>query len=501
MADTQGKKTAQPTTKVEDAKSLLDQVLVKGFRTKTEEQKTEAKKDIEALVRDLMSGVRFGSKRVDKALQERIDALDALLSRQTAAILHRPELQKLEGSWRGLRYLVDKTNTSPMLKVHVLNANKDELRTDQENFGEAFDETELYKKVYEREYGTFEGSPYGALIGDFEWSHSSDDVALLTGLAKVAANAHAPLITAPSPELFGLDDFTQIDGMLDFDKIFGDGKTYAKWNSFRESEDSRYVGLVMPRFLARMPYGMDSRSGAGSFNFEEQVDGTHHDHYVWSNAAYVYGARLTDAFDRHGWCVAIRGVQGGGLVENLPTHVFKTDEGALAMKCPTEVPVNDRQEATLSKLGFLSLVHGKDKDYAAFFGGQSAHKVNERLRNNKVAMANEELSSRLPYLFAVSRFAHYLKSMLRDWTGGFYERSAIEEKLNRWIGAYVLLNDSAGQEIKAKFPLREAKIEVASVDGRPGYYRAVAYLRPHFQLEEIDVSLRLVADLPKRVKG
>lgn len=483
---------AAKTTQV----SLLDQVLAKGFRAKTDDQKSEARKDIEALVREVTKGVKFGSKKVDQSLDKRIQAIDEALSRQLAAIMHHPDFQRLEGSWRGLSYLVYGTNTSTSLKIKVLNASKAELQADQEDASE-FDQTALFKNIYESEYGTFGGAPYGALVGDFEWGKGPEDVDLLSRISNVAAAAHAPFITAPSPELLDLESWDEIGKPRDLAKIF-DRADYTAWNSFRDSEDSRYVGMCMPRFLSRLPYGAKTKK-VEAFNYEEGVDGTNHGDYCWSNAAYTFGARLTSAFEKHGWCVAVRGVQGGGLVEGLPTHNFKTDEGEVAMKCPTEIAITDRREAELYKLGFMPLLHCKGKDYAAFFGAQSAHRPKKW--DTAAANANEQLSAQLPYLMATSRFAHYLKAMVRDWVGGFAERNEVETRLNRWISNYVLLSENAGQEIKAKFPLREARIDVKDIPGKPGHYTAIAYLRPHFQLEEIDVSLRLVAELPPPAGG
>jgi type VI secretion system protein ImpC len=487
---------AQKKTELEiKSGSLLDAVLKKGFRAKTKLQKTEAARDIEALVSEVLQGVKFGSKKVDKSIQDRIDAIDEVLSKQLAAIMHHDDFQKLEGSWRGLHYLVHNSNTSTSMKIRVLNASKDDLMQDQEDATE-FDQTALFKNIYEHEYGTFGGAPYGALIGDYAWGAHPEDVELLSRISNVAAAAHAPFVTGADHEMFGLEAYTELGKPRDLAKIF-DRKEYTAWNSFRDSEDSRYVGLCMPRYLARLPYGEKTKK-VKAFNFEEGVDGKEHAQYCWSNAAYAMGVRMTDAFDKYGWTVAIRGVQGGGLVEGLPTHNFKTDEGDVATKCPTEIAITDRREAELYKLGFMPLLHCKGKDYAAFFGAQSAHRPKKW--DTDAANANEQLSSQIQYLMATSRFAHYLKAMCRDWVGGFAERSDVETRLNRWISNYVLLNDDAGQEMKAKYPLREARIEVKDLPGKPGHYQAVAYLRPHFQLEEIDVSLRLVADLPEPAK-
>jgi type VI secretion system protein ImpC len=378
-----------------------------------------------------------------------------------------------------------------MLKIRLMNATKAELLKDLERAPE-FDQSALFKKIYEEEFGTFGGAPFGALIGDYEFSNHPQDMALLEKISNIAAAAHAPFVAAASAQLFGWDTFSDLLEVRDLAKIF-DRTEYAKFRSFRESEDSRYVGLCLPHMLLRLPYGKET-APTESFNFEEDVDGTDNKKYLWGNAAYAFGTRLTEAFAKYYWTVAIRGVEGGGLVEGLPTHNFKTDEGDVALKCPTEIAVTDRREKEFSDLGFIPLVHCKNTDYAAFFGAQSANKAKKY--DSDFANANARLSSQLQYIFAVSRFAHYLKSMMRDKIGAFMSRKNCEDFLNKWISQYVLLDDDAGQDMKAQYPLREARIEVAEVAGKPGVYKAVAFLRPHFQLDELTVSLRLVAELP-----
>jgi type VI secretion system protein ImpC len=410
--------------------------------------------------------------------------------------MHHPEFQKLEAAWRGLHYFVMQSETSTQLKIRVLNVSKDEVRKDLEKAVE-FDQSALFKKVYEEEYGMFGGAPYGALIGDYEFGRNPQDIGLLEKLSNVAAAAHAPLFTAANSALMGLDSFTDLPNPRDLAKKF-ETPDYAKWKSFRESDDSRYVGLALPHILMRLPYGPDTVP-VETFNFKERVDGTDHSKYVWGNAAYAIGARLTDAFAKYGWCAAIRGVEGGGRVDGLPTHTFRTDDGEIAMKCPTEIAITDRREKELSDLGFIPLVHCKGTDYAAFFGMQSCQK--SKKYDTDSANANARLSTQLQYMMAMSRFAHYLKAIMRDKIGSFMTRKDCENFLNRWISKYVVSNDDAGPEIKAKFPLKEARVEVAEVPGKPGCYRAVAFLKPHFQLDELTVSLRLVADLPPPAKG
>jgi type VI secretion system protein ImpC len=415
---------------------------------------------------------------------------------QLNEVMHHEELQKLEASWRGLRYMVYNSETSTNLKIRVLNASKNELLKDMSKASE-FDQSALFKKVYTEEYDMFGGAPYGALIGDYEFSKHPQDIGLLQMISQVAAAAHAPFISAASPRLFGWRNFTQLPEPRDLAKIF-ETADYAKWRSFRDSEDSRCVALTLPHVLMRLPYGQETEP-VEAFNYEEGVDGTDHSKYLWGNAAYALGTRLTDAFAKHHWCAAIRGVEGGGLVEGLPTHTFKTDEGEVALKCPTEIAISERRDNEFSNLGFISLVHSKGTDYAAFFKTQTTNKPKKYDLDS--ANANARLSSQLQYMLAVSRFAHYMKAIMRDKIGSFMTRKNAEDYLNRWISNYILLDDNASQSAKAEFPLREARIDVSEVPGKPGVYRAVAFLKPHFQLDEITISLRLVAELPPPAKG
>ncbi|MBK8148826.1 MAG: type VI secretion system contractile sheath large subunit [Acidobacteria bacterium] len=494
MADKAKQQEAQVQEQAQET-SLLDQILTEGRLARDDYQREQAKDMIGEFVNQVMSGELTMSKNMDVAINARIAEIDRIISAQLNVVMHHEEFQKLEGSWRGLHYLVKNSLTGPQLKIRVMNATKKELLKDFERALE-FDQSALFKKIYEDEYGTFGGAPYGALIGDYEFGNHPQDLALLESLSQVAAAAHAPFISAASPDMFGWDEFAQMTEVRDVSKIF-DTTMYAKWRSFRESEDSRYVGLTLPHVLGRVPYGAATKP-TESFNFEEDVDGTNHKKYLWTNAAYSMGTRLTEAFSMHGWCVAIRGVEGGGLVDGLPTHTFETDEGEVAMKCPTEVAITDRREKGFSDNGFIPLVHCKGTDYAAFFATQSANKAKKY--DTDSANANARLSSQLQYIFAVSRFAHYLKSMMRDKIGSFMSRQEAQIFLNRWISKYVLENDVAPASQKAKYPLREARVDVSEIPGKPGCYRAVAFLRPHFQLDELSVSLRLVAELPPPAK-
>jgi type VI secretion system protein ImpC len=486
---TQTGAAAAETTQAEA--NLLDSILDKGLRARDEDTRQWGKDLIREFVTQLLDPKMVVAKDTAKTIEKRVAQIDELLSEQLSEIMHHPDFQQLEGSWRGLHYLVQNSETGTSLKIRVLNASKRDLLTDLERAAE-FDQSGLFRKVYEDEYGTFGGDPYGALIGDYEFTNHPQDISLLERISNVAAAAHAPFISAAGAPMFGLDGFTELGRPRDLAKIFGTVE-YAKWKSFRESEDSRYVVLTMPRTLARLPYGT-STVPVEAFNYEETVGD--HNQYLWTNAAYAYGARLTDCFAKNGWCSAIRGVEGGGLVEGLPVHTFKTVDGEVDLKCPTEIGITDRREKELSDLGFIALCHSKGSDFAAFFSGQSCQKPKVYDRDD--ANASAQLSARINYILCTSRFAHYLKAMARDKIGAFMERSDCEAWLNRWISNYVLGNpETAPESARAQRPLREARVEVRDVKGKPGCYEAVAYLRPHYQLEELGVSLRLVAELPQ----
>jgi type VI secretion system protein ImpC len=474
--------------------SLLERIIDEGRIGRDEEQREQSRKQITTLVEEVMKGTVRVSKDIEATINARIADIDELLSRQLNEIMHASEFQRLEASWRGLHYLVHQSETSTMLKIRVFNVSKNDLLKDLERASE-FDQSALFKKVYEEEYGMFGGAPFGALIGDYEFGRHPQDMALLDQISHVAAAAHAPFIAAASPRLYNLESFTDLGAPRDLAKIF-DTVEYVKWKSFRESEDSRYVGLTLPHILLRLPYGPETMP-VEAFNFKEDVDGKDHSKYLWGNAAYAFATRLTEAFAKYSWCAAIRGVEGGGLVEGLPTHTFMTDDGEVALKCPTEIAITDRREKELSDLGFIPLVHCKGTDYAAFFGAQSSQKAKKY--DTDAANANARLSTQLQYILATSRFAHYLKAIMRDKIGSFMTRQNCQDYLNRWITNYVLLDDNASQTAKAQYPLREARIDVSEVRGKPGVYRAVAFLKPHFQLDELTVSLRLVAELPAPV--
>jgi type VI secretion system protein ImpC len=474
---------------------LLDQVVAATKQTEPD----RAQELVKTLVEQALAGTVTFDRNLPRTIDRAIAALDARLSAQLNEVMHHQRFLQLEGSWRGLNYLVMNSETGTSLKLRVLNVTKRELLRDLTRAVE-FDQSQLFKQIYENEFGTPGGEPYGALIGDYEWTSHPDDIEALRLISNVAAGAFAPFISGVGAGMFGFQNWTELSKPRDLAKIF-ETLEYTKWRSFRDSEDSRFVNLVLPRVVARLPYG-EATKPVDEFDYEEAprdevgtARAMDHEHYCWMNAAYVLGTRLTDTFAQTGFCVAIRGAEGGGKVENLPFHVFTSDDGDLDAKCPTEIGITDRREFELSNLGFLPLCHYKNTDYAVFFGAQSTQKPKKYDRPE--ATSNAAISARLPYLMATSRFAHYLKVMARDKIGSFMEADDCERWLNRWIQNYVNSNESAGQEMKARFPLREARIEVKEIPGRPGSYNAIAYLRPWLQLEELTTSLRLVARIPQ----
>jgi type VI secretion system protein ImpC len=487
MAETQGSASASGAA----TGSLLDRILTEGKLARDESQVSHAKDIVGEFVNQLLDKSMVVNQDLSAMIQHRIAQIDELLSAQINEILHDPKFQQLEAAWRGLHFLVMNSETGTSMKLRVMYATKKELLDDLEKATE-FDQSALFKKIYEEEYGTFGGNPYSVLVGDYEFGRHPQDIGLLEKISNVAAAAHAPFLSAAAPAMFDFESFTELGAPRDLAKVF-ESSELIKWRSFRDSEDSRYVCLAMPHILLRLPYGPKTVPVEG-FNFVEDVDGRDHKKYLWGNAAYALGQRITNAFALYKWCAAIRGVEGGGVVAGLPAHTFKTDEGDIALKCPTEIAITDRREKELDDLGFLALCHCKGTDYAAFFGSATANKPKKYDTNS--ANANARLSSMLPYILSASRFAHYLKVIMRDKIGSFQSRADIDNFLNRWISQYVQLNDTASQEVKARQPLREARIDVSEVPGKPGSYRAVAFLRPHFQLNELTASIRLVAELP-----
>ena len=494
MSDAQQAQAKQAAEQVQEV-SLLDQIVEQGRMARDPAAAERGKNLVKEFVAQVLQGEMVVSRDAEAMINARIAQIDHLVSLQVNEVMHHASFQKLEASWRGLHYLLAQSETSDQLKIKVLNVSKRDLLRDLQRAVE-FDQSAMFKKIYEEEFGIFGGHPFAALIGDYQFGKGPEDIELLERISMTAAAAHAPFISGTSPEMFNLDSFTQLDQPRDLGKVF-DTTEYARWKGFRASEDSRYMALTCPRILLRVPFGKGGAT-VDAFNYEEGVDGTDHSKYLWGNAAWALGARLTNAFALYGWCAAIRGVEGGGLVEALPVHNFYTDEGDVAMKCPTEVPITDRREKELADLGFAPLVHSKGTDYAAFFSVQSCQKP--KLYDSEAANANARLSTQLPYILAVARFAHYLKAMMRDKIGSFMSRTDCERWLNQWIQQYVTPDDTASPAVKAQHPLREARIEVFEVAGKPGVYRAVAFLRPHFQLDELSVSLRLVAELPKSAR-
>ncbi|ATB28915.1 type VI secretion system contractile sheath large subunit [Melittangium boletus] len=473
------------------APGVLAGILQEGKLARDEAQATRARELVKEFVEQARALQATPQMDLVSLIGQAITRVDTRMGEQLDEVLHAPAFQKLEASWRGLHLLVSSSETGTNLKLRVMHATMKELLDDMERAPE-FDQSVLFKKVYEEEYGTFGGQPYGVLIGDYEFGRGPRDLALLESISHVAAAAHAPFIAAASPQLFDLDSFAQIGAPRDLARLF-ESTELIRWRGFRESEDSRYTALVLPHILLRLPYGPDTVPVEG-FQYQEDVDGSDHHKYLWGNAAYALGQRITDAFSLYQWCANIRGMEGGGVVSDLPTHTFRTDEGDIAQKCPTEIAITDRREKELSDLGFITLCHCKGTDYAAFFGSQTVNRP--RRYDTPQATANAELSSQLPYLMAASRFAHYLKVIMRDKIGGFTSRQEISNFLNRWIEQYVQLNDEASFAIKARQPLREARVEVTEEPSRPGAYRAVVFLRPHFQLTELTASIRLVSKLP-----
>jgi type VI secretion system protein ImpC len=470
--------------------SLLD----KEFKPKGEEQRGAVEAAVRTLAEQALVNTATMSDDAYSSIAAIIAEIDNKLTSQINLILHHADFQKIEGAWRGLSHLVSNTETDEMLKIRFMDISKDELRKTMRRFkGVAWDQSPLFKKLYEEEYGQLGGKPYGALVADYYFDHTPPDVELLGAMAKIAAAAHAPFIAGAAPSNLQMDTWQELANPRDLAKITGN-IDHAAWNSLRATEDARYIGLAMPRFLARLPYGSKTNP-VDEFDFEEETEGADHKRYVWNNAAYAMAVNINRSFKLYGWCTMIRGVESGGTVENLPCHTFPTDDGGFDMKCPTEIAISDRREAELAKAGFIPLIHRKGTDNATFIGAQSLQKPQEYMDPD--ATANANLSARLPYLFASSRFAHYLKSIVRDKIGAFKEREDMQRWLNEWIMHYVDADPAnSSQETKARRPLAAAEVVVDEIEGNPGYYSAKFFLRPHFQLEGLTVSLRLVAKLP-----
>ena len=493
MADPTMQTEAQAGTAVAEV-GEFSALLQREFKPKSDRAQEAIESAVRTLAEQALAQTPIISDDVVVTISAMIAALDVKLSEQVNLIIHHADFQKLEGAWRGLHHLVNNTETDEMLKIRVFNISKKELGKTLKKFkGTAWDQSPIFKKLYEEEYGQFGGEPYGCLVGDFYFDHSPQDVELLGEIAQTAAAAHAPFITAAAPSLLQMESWQELSNPRDLTKIFQTPE-YAAWRSLRESEDSKYVGLAMPRFLARLPYGAKTVP-VEEFDFEEETEGAQHDKYTWANAAYAMAVNINRSFKEFGWCSRIRGVESGGAVEGLPCHTFPTDDGGVDMKCPTEIAISDRREAELAKSGVMPLSHKKNTDIAAFIGAQSLHKPAEY--EDPDATANANLAARLPYLFSCCRFAHYLKCIVRDKIGSFKERSDMQRWLSDWITQYVDGDPAHSSETtKARKPLAAAEVVVEEVEGNPGYYSSKFFLRPHYQLEGLTVSLRLVSKLP-----
>ena len=481
------------------AGSEFGSLLQKEFKPKTDQAREAVEAAVQTLAQQALGSAITLSNDAYQTVQAIIAEIDRKLSEQINRIIHHDDYQKLEGAWRGLHHLVTNTEVDEMLKIRVMNISKKELHRNMRRFkGVGWDQSPVFKKVYEEEYGQFGGEPFGAIVGDYHFDQSPPDVELLGEMAKIAASAHAPFITGASANLMQMESWQELANPRDLTKIFGTPE-YAGWRSLRDSDDSKYLGLCMPRFLARTPYGAKTNP-VEDFDFEEDVAGADHTRYAWANAAYAMATNINRSYKLYGWGSRIRGIESGGAVENLPLHTFPSDDGGVDQKCPTEIAISDRREAELSKAGLLSLIHRKNSDFAAFIGAQSLHKPAEY--DDPDASANANLAARLPYLFACNRFAHYLKCIVRDKVGSFKERDEMQRWLNKWIMNYVDGDPANSSETtKAQKPLAAAEVIVEEVEGNPVYYTSKFFLRPHYQLEGLTVSLRLVSKLPSAKGG
>ena len=470
-------------------------LLNREFKPKSDRARDAVQAAVQTLAEQALASTALISTDALRSIEAMIQAIDAKLTEQINPILHNEDFQQLESAWRGLHHLVNNTETDETLKIKFFNISKKELgRTLKKFRGTAWDQSPIFKRVYEEEYGQFGGEPFGMLMGDYYFDHSPQDVQLLGDMSQVAAAAHAPFLTAAAPTLMQMDSWNELANPRDLTKIFGTPE-YAAWRSLRESEDSRYLGLCMPRFLARLPYGAKTEP-VEEFNFEEETQLGESGNYAWCNSAYAMATNITRAFKLYGWTTNIRGVESGGAVEGLPTHTFPDEDGGVAMKCPTEIAIADRREAELAKSGLMPLVFKKNSDFAAFIGAQSLQKPQEY--EDPAATANANLAARLPYLFASCRFAHYLKCMVRDKIGSSMTKTQLAKWLTGWLESYVDSDpNGSSAEWKATHPLAEGSVELVDDPSNPGYYSAKFFLKPHYQLEGLTVSLRLVSRMPK----
>ncbi len=498
MADLKKDTTAETTEAQTMEMNEFEGLLHKEFKPKTDRAREAVQNAVQTLAAQALEQTALISDDAVRTIETIVAEIDKKLSEQINLIMHHQDFQRLEGTWRGLSHLVNNTETDEQLKIRVLNLSKKDLGKTLKKFkGTAWDQSPLFKKMYEDEFGTPGGEPYGCLVGDYTFDHTPKNVEMLSGIAQIAAAAHAPFISAANPGLMNMDTWQELGNPRDLTKILQTAE-YASWRSLRDSDDSRYVGLTMPRFLSRIPFGAKTEP-VEEFDFEEDTEGADHSKYCWSNSAYAMAVNINRAFKLYGWCSRIRGAESGGMVEGLPTHTFPTDDGGVDMKCPTEIAITDRREAELAKNGLMPLSHWKNTDYAVFVGAQSLHSPAEF--DDPDATANANLGARLPYLFATCRFAHYLKCIVRDKIGSFAERNEVETWLNNWITKYVTTDPTASDSVKSRYPLSAAEVVVDDIEGNPGYYSAKFFLRPHYQLEGLSVSLRLVSKLPSAKGG
>lgn len=475
--------------------AVIEQILPQGYFGRFAEDNARAKECLRTFFRELECGRIVLSPTTGAMLSERIARIDENLSVQLNEVFHQVEFQRLEASWRGLERLVRQTESSKSLKIKVLASTKKELLRDIQRAPE-FDHSVLFKKVYEDEYGVFGGEPFGVLIADYDFGRGSEDIALLEGISGVAAAAGAPFIGAATPNLFNLDSFRQLSMPRDLAKIF-DSTEYATWKSFRDSEDARFVGLVLPRVLQRLPYGRDGAAADG-FDYQEGVDGKDTEKYLWGNAVYAFAARLAEAFARYGWCASMSSLEHGGLVSGLPLQRFVSDDGDTEVNCPTEIAISDRRRRELEDLGFIPLCYEKGSDRAVFFRAHSCQKPRRYLKDDASVAA--VVSASLEYTFAVSRFAHYIRCIVRDKERPFQERRELELYLNDWLADYILLDEDAEPQVKARYPLREGRIDAYEVAGEPGRFRVSAYLRPHFQMSLPNGIQEMVGEVPETLR-
>lgn len=477
-----------------EGESLLDEILSEAKMGPGNEGYEIAKAGVQAFIAELIQPKREGEK-VDKALVDAMIAeIDQKLSRQIDEILHHSEFQALESAWRGLKFVIDRVNFRENVKVEMVNVSKDDLLMDFEDSPE-IPKSGLYKLVYSAEYGQFGGKPYGMLVGNYDFGPGPQDIALLQNCAAVAAMAHAPFISAAGSQFFGLDSYTDLANMKDLKATF-EGPQYTKWQAFRESEDARYVGLAMPRFLLRLPYGQNTRP-VKAFNYDESVVGQHQK-YLWGNSAFAFATRVADSFAQYRWCPNIIGPQSGGTVEDLPLHQYEA-MGEIQTKIPTEVLLTERREYELSEEGFIGLTFRKDSDNACFFSANSAQKAKNfgQSAEGRDAELNYRLGTQLPYLFITCRLAHYIKVLQREQIGSWKERADLERELNKWIGQYVADQDVVSPAVRGRRPLRKAQITVEDIPGNAGWYKVDMKVRPHFKYMGASFTLGLVGKLDK----